>query len=113
MYLNKTIILFLSVVMFLSCKPRISEKTKDKIQSETKSNIAGNFTISGAYALYPLVQKWSDDFMKIYPAVKIVVTSGGTGQGIDNLLAKKDQLAMISRPLPLKNLKEWNMGCTR
>jgi len=106
MCLNKSIILLLSVVMFLSCKPRISEKTKDKIQSETKSNIAGNFTIGGAYALYPLVQKWSDDFMKIYPAVKIVVTSGGTGQGIDNLLAKKDQLAMISRPLTVEELKE-------
>lgn len=94
------------MVMFLGCKPRISEKTKDKIQSETKSDIAGNFTISGAYALYPLVRKWSDDFMKIYPAVKIVVTSGGTGLGIDNLLAKKDQLAMISRPLTYEELKE-------
>ncbi len=94
------------MVMFLSCKPRISEKTKDKIQSETKRDIAGNFTISGAYALYPLVRKWSDDFMKIYPAVKIIVTSGGTGQGIDNLLAKKDQLAMISRPLTVEELKE-------
>jgi len=106
MYLNKTIILLLSVVMFLSCKPGTSEKTKDKIQSETKSNITGNFTIGGAYALYPLVQKWSDDFMKIYPAVKIVVTPGGTGEGIDNLLAKKDQLTMISRPLTVEELKE-------
>jgi phosphate transport system substrate-binding protein len=106
MCLNKTIILLLSVVMFLSCKPRISEKTNDKIQSETKSNIAGNFNIGGDYALYPLVQKWSNDFMKKYPSVKIVVTAGGTGQGIDNLLAKKDQLAMISRPLTAEELKE-------
>ena len=98
MSLNKTIILILSVVIFTGCKPGNSEKTKDKIQSETKSNIAGNFSISGAYALYPLVQKWSDDFMKIYPSVKIVVASEGTGEGIDNLLAKKAQLAMISRP---------------
>ena len=66
---------------------------------ETKNKISGNFTISGAYALYPLVRKWTDDFMKINTAVKIIVTSGGTGQGIEDLLAKKNQLAMISRPL--------------
>jgi phosphate transport system substrate-binding protein len=106
MCLNKTIILLLSVVIFTGCKPGNSEKIKDKIQSETKRNIAGNFSVGGANALYPLVQKWSEDFMKIYPSVKIVVTSDGTGQGLDNLLAKKDQLAMISRPLTVDELKD-------
>jgi phosphate transport system substrate-binding protein len=106
MCLNKTIILLLSVMMFPGCKSGNSEKTKDKIQSETKTKIEGNFIISGAYALYPLVRKWSEDFMKVNPAVKIVVTSGGTGQGIDDLLAKKDQLAMISRPLTVEELKD-------
>lgn len=37
--------------------------------------------------------------MKINPAVKIVVDHEGTGEGIKNLLNKKNQLAMISRPL--------------
>jgi ABC-type phosphate transport system, periplasmic component len=37
--------------------------------------------------------------MKIHPAVQIVVKQGGTGQGVDDLLSKKNQLAMISRPL--------------
>jgi phosphate transport system substrate-binding protein len=106
MCLNKTILLLLSVVTFLGCKPGNSEKTRNKIQSERKRNITGNFRIGGAYALYPLVKKWSDDFMKIYPSVKIVVTSGGTGKGVDSLLAGKDQLAMISRPLTPEELKE-------
>jgi phosphate transport system substrate-binding protein len=68
-------------------------------QSAAKDTLSGSFTISGAYALYPLVVRWTDNFMKLHPAVKIVVTSGGTGQGINDLLAKKNQLAMISRPL--------------
>ncbi len=106
MRLNKTIVLLLSVVMFLGCKPGSSEKSRSKIQSETKRIITGNFNIGGAYALYPLVKKWSDDFMKMYPSVKIVVTSGGTGQGVDSLLARKYQLAMISRPLTAEELKE-------
>jgi phosphate transport system substrate-binding protein len=37
--------------------------------------------------------------MKLHPEVKIVVTPSGTGQGINDLLTKKNQLAMISRPL--------------
>jgi phosphate transport system substrate-binding protein len=106
MCLNKTIILLLSVVIFPGCKPGVSEKPNDKIQSETKSNIAGNFSISGASALYPLVQKWSNDFMKMYPSVKIVVALEGTGEGIDNLMANKAQLAMISRPVTVEELKD-------
>jgi phosphate transport system substrate-binding protein len=96
---NKTIILLLYLLIFFGCKPGNSEKNRDKQATESKKEISGSFTISGAYALYPLVRKWSDDFIKIHPAVQIVVTKGGTGQGVDDLLAKKCQLAMISRPL--------------
>ena len=96
---NKTIILFLCLAILSGCKSRKSEQNQISVPAESKSELRGNFTISGAYALYPLVRKWSDDFMKINPGVKIVVTSGGTGLGIDDLLAKKNQLAMISRPL--------------
>ena len=99
MSFNKTIIPFLSLVILFGCKSRRSEQNQIKLASESKSEISGNFTITGAYALYPLVRKWSDDFMKIHPSLKIVVTQCGTGQGIDDLEAKKNQLAMISRPL--------------
>lgn len=96
---NKTIILFLGLVILFGCKPGKSDKNQVKQVAESKKDIFGSITISGAYALYPLVRKWSDDFMKIHPAVQIVVTQGGTGLGVDDLLAKKSQLAMISRPL--------------
>ncbi|MCX6254070.1 MAG: substrate-binding domain-containing protein [Bacteroidia bacterium] len=96
---NKSSILLLCFVILFGCKARNSEKNQNKVPAEAKGNISGNFLISGAYALYPLVRKWADDFMKIQPAVKIMVVSGGTGQGITDLLAKKNQLAMVSRPL--------------
>jgi phosphate transport system substrate-binding protein len=99
MSLNKTTILLLCLVILLGCRLRNSGQNQNKLQEESKSAISGSFTISGAYALYPLVRKWTDDFMRIHPAVKIVVAAGGTGQGIADLLAKKNQLAMISRPL--------------
>lgn len=99
MSLNKSIIPIFCLTLLFACKPGKPEQNQSKLPAETNKDIAGNFTISGAYALYPLVKKWRDDFMKIHPAVQIVVAQGGTGLGVDDLLSKKNQLAMISRPL--------------
>ena len=99
MNLIKAINLLLILLILPCCKPRSSESSKSNLPAETNSSISGNFSISGAYALYPLVKKWTEDFMKLHPAVKIVIATGGTGQGINDLLNKKNQLAMISRPL--------------
>jgi phosphate transport system substrate-binding protein len=93
----------MSAVMLTNCKPGKIETEK---VAESKSSISGNFTIGGAYALYPLVKKWSDDFMKIYPDVKITVAGTGTGEGIDDLIGKKIQLAMVSRPLTEEELTD-------
>ena len=46
-----------------------------------------------------MVRNWVADFMKIHPGIKITITAGGTGKGIEDLQDKKSQLAMISRPL--------------
>src|SRR5664280_2617156 len=99
MSLNKTIVLFLCISLVSGCRQQKSQQSQIKQASDSKSEITGNISISGAYALYPLVKKWSIDFMKIHPSVQIVIKKEGTGQGIENLQAKKIQLAMISRPL--------------
>jgi phosphate transport system substrate-binding protein len=98
MDLKKIIILFLCLAVISGCNPRKS-KPADVRPEASKTKLSGGFTISGAYALYPLVQKWTDDFMKIHPGVKIEVSTTGTGQGLNDLLEKKVQLAMVSRPL--------------
>jgi phosphate transport system substrate-binding protein len=106
MNLNKTIVLLITLTLLSSCKQKNIQSNGDKLTAQKSANISGSFNISGAYALYPLVKKWSDDFMKLYPAVKIVVSEGGTGQGFDDLRSKKSQLAMISRPLSDSELEE-------
>lgn len=95
----RTIILVLCVVIISGCHTRNSEQSQKNPVPTPKSDLSGQFTISGAYALYPLVKKWSNDFMKIHPGIKIEITANGTGQGINELLSRKSQLAMISRPL--------------
>ena len=92
-------IFLLTVFLIFGCKPGKTENETDVQGDHAKSNITGEFTVSGAYALSPVVRKWADDFMKIHPAVKINILETGTGQGIVDLLDKKTDLAMISRPL--------------
>jgi phosphate transport system substrate-binding protein len=106
MGIKKSFLLLICLVVALGCGPRKSEKAQDNTQNLSKSSITGNIEISGAYALYPAVQRWAGDFMKILPGVKITVTKTGTGQGIIDLLSKKIKLAMISRPLTDAEVEE-------
>jgi len=92
-------LLVLCLALIAGCGRGKTEKKPDTIQELSKSNLSGNITISGAYALSPLTKKWADNFMKLQPGVKIEIVETGTGQGVNALITKKVQLAMISRPL--------------
>jgi phosphate transport system substrate-binding protein len=99
MVYSKAITPFLILALVSSCNSPKAKKELPQPDKAVKSELKGNFSISGAYALYPLISKLADEFMIIHSGVKIEVTKIGTGQGITNLLTGKSQLAMISRPL--------------
>jgi len=97
--LKKILILLLAVTVIIGCKSRKSAPAENISKAVPEENISGEFTISGAYALAPLINKLADGFMNIHRDVKISVLETGTGQGIADLIDKKTDLAMISRPL--------------
>jgi phosphate transport system substrate-binding protein len=106
MSFNKPIILLASVLLLLSCRQGKVKSSAEKPSTGTNSEVSGTFNISGAFALYPLVQKWSNDFMKLHPGVKTNLSIVGTGEGLEDLRSKKSQLSMISRPLSDTELGE-------
>jgi phosphate transport system substrate-binding protein len=106
MFQLKPIILCLILISGLSCKTSKSYKESSDPGNSTTVELNGTFSVGGAYALYPLAKKWADDFMTLHKGVKIEVISTGTGQGIKDLLGKKIQLAMISRPLTNDEMEE-------
>jgi phosphate transport system substrate-binding protein len=59
--------------------------------------LQGTITISGAFALYPLVIKWSEEFQKVHPDVRFDITAGGAGKGMTDVLGGLADLAMFSR----------------
>lgn len=62
-------------------------------------NIEGQIQISGAFALYPLVVRWADEFKKLYPNVRIDISAGGAGKGITDALTGMVDLGMVSREI--------------
>ena len=59
--------------------------------------LEGTITISGAWALYPLVVRWAEEFKKLHPAVRIDISAGGAGKGMADALGQVVDLGMVSR----------------
>jgi len=59
--------------------------------------LSGTVTVSGAWALYPMMVKWAEEFQKIHPKVKIEVSAGGAGKGMADALAGLVDIGMVSR----------------
>jgi phosphate transport system substrate-binding protein len=53
--------------------------------------------ISGAFALYPMVVQWADEYQKLHSDVRIDVSGGGAGKGMSDTLAGAVDIGMVSR----------------
>ena len=56
-------------------------------------------TVSGAWALYPMMVKWAEEYQKIHPDVVIEVSAGGAGKGMADVLAGLVDIGMVSRDI--------------
>jgi phosphate transport system substrate-binding protein len=54
-------------------------------------------TISGAFALYPMVIRWSEEYKALHPDVQFDIQAGGAGKGMSDVLAGAVDIAMVSR----------------
>lgn len=80
----------LSVLLLSACGGKKSDET-------TKNELSGHLSISGAFALYPMTQKWAEEFMKENPSVRIDISAGGAGKGMTDVLNGMVDMAMFSR----------------
>lgn len=93
---TQTIMLVLALsVLTIGCKRGTNETQK----AESAAQLKGDITISGAWALEPLMKIWSIEFTKLNPDLKINVIANGTGAGIKDMKEGKSQIAMVSREL--------------
>lgn len=65
-------------------------------------------SLSGAFALYPLAIKWSEEYSKIHPEIRFNISGGGAGKGMADALAGTVDLGMFSREI---SQEEKDKGC--
>jgi len=68
--------------------------------------------ISGAFALYPMVVKWSEEYAKENPEVRFNISAGGAGKGMTDALSGTVDLGMFSREISQEELAQgvWFIG---
>ena len=67
-------------------------------QTET-GELNGTITISGAFALYPMMTIWGEEFQKIHPEVVFDISGGGAGKGMTDALSGAVDIGMVSRAI--------------
>jgi phosphate transport system substrate-binding protein len=62
-----------------------------------QTDLKGNISVSGAFALYPMMTRWAEEFQKFHPGVTFDVSAGGAGKGMADALAGAVDIGMVSR----------------
>ncbi len=59
----------------------------------------GTIAISGAFALYPMMQIWAEKYGAINPGVTFDISAGGAGKGLTDALSGAVDIGMVSRDI--------------
>jgi phosphate transport system substrate-binding protein len=98
---TKKLIWILAVLIMTSAC--VSKKQKEQ-----------TISISGAFALYPLVVQWSEAYKKENPDVRFNISGGGAGKGMADALSGAVDLGMFSREITNEEKGQgvWWVGLT-
>lgn len=68
--------------------------------------------MSGAFALYPLAVRWSEEYRKLHPEIRFNISAGGAGKGMADAMSGTVDLGMVSREIEPeeKALGAWWIG---
>ncbi len=56
-------------------------------------------TVSGAWALYPMMIRWSEEYVKQNPHIRFDISAGGAGKGMTDALSGTVDIGMVSREI--------------
>jgi phosphate transport system substrate-binding protein len=62
--------------------------------------------VSGAFALYPMMGIWADEYEKVNPGIKIDISAGGAGKGMADAIMGIVDIGMVSREIYPEEIKQ-------
>jgi len=71
-------------MLLTACKPAAGQET---------------IAVSGAFALYPMMQVWAEKYQAANPNVQFDVSAGGAGKGMTDALSGAVDIGMVSRDI--------------
>jgi len=95
------------LILFLF--PALTSWGQGKSERSTPKAIAelqGTIRISGAWALYPMMVKWGEEFRRVYPKVRVDISAGGAGKGVADALASLVDIGMVSRDISNEEIRK-------
>ncbi|MCJ7569112.1 MAG: substrate-binding domain-containing protein [Anaerolineales bacterium] len=86
------ICLLVAAIIVSACKPSPENGPQE-------GALEGTITVSGAWALYPLMIRWGEEFQLLHPGVRFNISAGGAGKGMTDALADAVDIGMVSREI--------------
>jgi phosphate transport system substrate-binding protein len=98
-HFKKTGILLLLMILLTACAGGQTADTTEQPASEPEAAEAEpvRISVSGAFALFPMVSVWAEEYSKLHPNVTFDVQGGGAGKGMTDMLTGAADIAMLSR----------------
>lgn len=101
MKLQNLAFILVAAILFSACS---SGKKKEQ-----------TISLSGAFALYPMAVKWSEEYQKEHPEIKFNISAGGAGKGVADALSGAVDLGMLSRAVEQQEIDNglWFVAVTK
>ena len=100
--MKKTILsigsLLIWILQITSCNPSVAG-------TGNNTDLQGTITISGAWALYPMMIRWGEEFQKLHPGVQFDISAGGAGKGMADAVSGAVDIGMVSRDIYLEEIE--------
>ena len=101
--MKKTMLLIVFVLIWslltVSCKSPVAK-------AGDSQDLNGTITVSGAWALYPMMIRWSEEFQKLHPGVQFDISAGGAGKGMADAVSGAVDIGMVSREIHPEEIEQ-------
>jgi ABC-type phosphate transport system substrate-binding protein len=91
---------YVDEVGYIALSEERAEQELGKLEDgQPGTQIEGEVTVSGAWALYPMMVRWAEEFERVHPGVKFHISAGGAGKGMSDALGGMVDIGMVSREI--------------
>ena len=111
MWFKNTLVGFLfGFFLFLIMTPAVFGQERINRNRPAASGVTialeGTVRVSGAWALYPMMVKWAEEFRRAHPKVRVDVSAGGAGKGVADALVGLVNVGMVSREITQEEVRQ-------